>query len=459
MTAPAPSAAPAAPAGARRIWFEGTALALAAAALAVGAGFLPRGGGIRPLPERATALPVQAREVALVERYEREQSYWGEVRARRSSALSFERAATVVTVAVDEGQAVRAGELLAELDRGGLEAQLAAQDAGLEAARARLAELRAGPRREQLAAARARLAQRSAAVDLARALEGRRRLLRDSDAVALEELEAAELERAALEASAEEARQQLAELEAGTRAEQLAAQVAAVEEFAARRAEVAHDLERSALRAPFDGVVSRVTVEVGAVSDPGAPAVELLEASGLEVWVGLPEGRAATLSSAEPLPLRIAGLEHRARLLAVLPELDAGTRTQLVRLALEQDRLGPTVPGQVAELRLPETLAEGGLWLGADSLVRSRRGLWAAYVLVPLAETAADAEELPLGATHRLVRRELETLATAGERVLVRGDLAPGELVLDGGAQRVTAGQWVRLARQVDGESAAEPAR
>jgi hypothetical protein len=197
MTAPAPSAAPAAPAGARRIWFEGTALALAAAALAVGAGFLPRGGGIRPLPERATALPVQAREVALVERYEREQSYWGEVRARRSSALSFERAATVVTVAVDEGQAVRAGELLAELDRGGLEAQLAAQDAGLEAARARLAELRAGPRREQLAAARARLAQRSAAVDLARALEGRRRLLRDSDAVALEELEAAELERAA----------------------------------------------------------------------------------------------------------------------------------------------------------------------------------------------------------------------------------------------------------------------
>ena len=82
-----------------------------------------------------------------------------------------------------------------------------------------------------------------------------------------------------------------------------------------------------------------------------------------------------------------------------------------------------------------------GIWLPLSALTGSSRGLWAAYVVVEL-----PTEEHPDGATHQLIRRDLEVLHTDAERVFVRGTLEEGDWVVRDGLQRLVPGLRVRLA-------------
>lgn len=431
-------------------------LSVAGAALAVGAvayGAMnlsavvgQREGGIRAVPERAPALPVRAIRAAGVEGYERERSFAGEVRARRSSQLAFERSARIAELAVSEGQRVAAGEVLASLDNRDIEARRGGAEARLDAARAQLAELEAGPRAEQIDAARARVDELVQRLELARIVETRRQKLIETQAIATEELDAARIDAAALEASVASARAQLEELEQGTRTEQLAAQRARVAELEANLVAIEVELDRSRLVAPFDAVIESVHAEAGSVPAPASPVLSLVEAVDTEAWIGLPPDRAAALDPGSSHTVRIGARELDARFLTTLPSVDRATRTRTAIFRLSDVDISVAVPGEIAELVAAETVDARGIWLSAEGLVQSRRGLWAAYVLVELEADTSGVE----GATHRLIRRELETIATDGARVLVRGDLAEGELVLADGAQRVTAGQPVRLIDEVE---------
>lgn len=71
--------------------------------------------------------------------------------------LGFAIAGRLKAVAVDVGDQVEAGELLAALDSAAAEAAVAQAQAALQAAQARLKELQAGPRSQEIEAARARL--------------------------------------------------------------------------------------------------------------------------------------------------------------------------------------------------------------------------------------------------------------------------------------------------------------
>ncbi|MEO0651133.1 MAG: hypothetical protein AAFZ65_10690, partial [Planctomycetota bacterium] len=88
---------------------EGAVALALVGAVAYGASQLPNAGGIRPAPESARALPVEAVSVERVTSYTRQRRFAGEVRARRTSALGFERIAQVVELNVDEGERVAAG--------------------------------------------------------------------------------------------------------------------------------------------------------------------------------------------------------------------------------------------------------------------------------------------------------------------------------------------------------------
>ena len=180
----------------------------------------------RPAPAAPAAriLPVAAEPVQPVESYLQRRTYTGEVRARRTSELGFERAGRLIEVAVDEGAWVEAGQPLARLDVSRLEArrsELAARRAG---AAAQLAELVAGPRAEVIAAAGAELQEREQLLELARLQSERRDALFTGAAVSAEERETAALGRAAAAARRDAARRRLEELQAGTRPERIEAQ-------------------------------------------------------------------------------------------------------------------------------------------------------------------------------------------------------------------------------------------
>lgn len=159
----------------------------------------------------------------------------------------------LATVAVESGDPVAKGQLLAELENGVEQAQVALREAELQAARAALARAEAGARCEE---------RRRAAADLARAeaeaTRARSELAR-VEALARQKIStehALDIARAALQA-AEAARDGAAalvdELKAGERPEVLAQARAEVGRAEAALALARAQLERTRITSPLDG--------------------------------------------------------------------------------------------------------------------------------------------------------------------------------------------------------------
>ncbi|WP_204141475.1 efflux RND transporter periplasmic adaptor subunit [Halomicronema sp. CCY15110] len=383
--------------------------------------------------ELTAALPVAALPVESVSEYTTQREYTGELVAGRSSSLGFERPGTVVAVLVDEGDRVVAGQPLARLDIRTLEAQrqqLAAQQA---AAQAQLRELEAGPRQEDIATAQATVAEIEQQLALAKLQRDRRADLYARGAISREELDREVFNTSALENRRAQAQSQLNEQQAGTRIEQLDAQAAQVSQAAASLRQVAVDLDKSVLRAPFDGVVSARSVDEGVVVAGGQAVLSLVEAGPLEAKVGVPPAVADTLSEGEEVAITVGDRPYTATITALLPELDATSRTVTVVLQVAAADL--TV-GQTVRLSLTDTQPAEGIWLPTTALVPSDRGLWSVYVL---AESAAESP----ADVYIVSRREVEVVHTEGDRALVRGTLQPGEQAITTGTHRLTPGQSV----------------
>ncbi len=385
---------------------------------------------------QARLLPIETVTLEALTAYRAMRAYTGKVVARQTSDLGFERTGKLVELTVDEGDRVTSGQPLATLDMQALRATQHQIQAQRAQALARLAEMRAGPRRETIDAAQAQVHEQQAELALARQQRRRRQNLVAKGVIAREEFDAADAGVKTWQARLDAAQRRLDELRAGTRREQIRAQKALVAQFDAHLAALAIDLNKSVLKAPFAGKVAKRMADAGMVVDAGQALFRLVEDSQPEVHVGLPPHVAATLTLDSEQAIRIGSTTHRARVARILPELDLATRTVLTVLTLSTsaDPARLVVPGQVARLELEETIDTPGFWLPLTALTKGERGLWSCFALVP------DAEASALRAEHRLV----EILHTDNSRVFVRGLLRAGERVVKTGTHRLVAGQRVQ---------------
>jgi len=343
----------------------------------------------RPLPVDPIAaqgpLPVATFVPEAVDGYQVTRWYLGRVEAARSSELGFELAGQLDAIAVQEGDRVSSGQLLATLNTGRLEAQRAE----LEAA---VAE----------ADARRRLAQLT--------------LTRLSGVVNAGGV----------------TRQQLDEAREGLRVAEAASNLAR-----SRVDTIKVELAKSHLRAPFEGTIVRRMVDEGRVVGAGEPVLELLEGGAPEVRVGVPADLVEHLSLGSSQTVRIAGRELAARVLAVIPAVDPRTRTVDVRLALPPDAAGVPRAGEIASVGLQQWLPRRGYWVPLEALTEGLRGTWNVYTLAPV-EGAGEAWEIRA--------YPVETLHVAPDRAYVAGDLSAARRLVASGLHRVVPGQHVRPA-------------
>ena len=247
----------------------------------------------------------------------------------------------VTGVAVDEGEQVKAGALLvrfesndlsvqrqqasAEVDeqrvnllkltRGNRPEEIQEADANAGALHAALDAARNGPRAQDIAQARADYEATQADADNAQANFERMQKLVATDTISRQEFDSDRAKRDSALKKSESARQRLAELQAGTRREDLAAaeahyqqaQAAATLSHKGSRSEdiaAAHDalaaaqahvadldvsLSEAKLVAPADGVVETVSLRPGDLVPPGRIVLTMLEPAQLWVKVYVPE--------------------------------------------------------------------------------------------------------------------------------------------------------------------------
>lgn len=399
-----------------------------------GAAFLASGKADSESAQKpVTLLPVKVKPLQQVSSYSELRVFTGVLKARRASELTFDRTDRLVQLLVDEGDYVKEGSSLARLDARTLltrEKELLAQR---DEAKAVLAELIAGPRKEKIAVARADVKDVEAQSERAE-LEYRRQInLRGTTAGTQEAFDNAKHQYASMKARLEAAKRRLEELEVGTRKEKIDAQKAVVARLDAMLETLQVDIEDSTLQAPFTGRISARHVDEGVIVSPSHAIFRLVEDQHLEAHVGVPSHLTTELASEKNSYVKINGRLAEATVRTVMPELNQQTRTRTVILTLASP-LPSFAPGQIARLELEETRKLHGFWVPTSALSRGTRGLWSVYVVVQRK-----------GKAHQVIeQRDVEILHVQSDRNLVRGTLIEGDQLVIDGAHRVVPGQKVK---------------
>jgi len=191
--------------------------------------------------------------------------------------LGFQVPGRVEEVVPHEGDMVTGGVELARLDTGELTAARDAAAAQLQAAEARLAELRRGSRPQEVLQAEAAVRSAQQRADEAGRDAERTQKLFDGGAVSQQALDRALTARDMAEAALDQAQQTLALVREGPRVETVRAQEAMVQQARANVARAEAALTNAVVYAPFDGRVTVRHREPGETVSPGAPVLTLLD--------------------------------------------------------------------------------------------------------------------------------------------------------------------------------------
>lgn len=193
----------------------------------------------------------------------------------RGVDLGFRVAGRLLEVLKDEGDSVKAGDLLARLDALPYTHELARAEAELAAAEADQRMKKSGFRSEEIQQARAALEEsRVLAMDATRSYQRHAGLVAGGG-TSQQNLETAQaaLDQAKQRVLANEAKLKL--LESGFRAEEITTADAKVAQAQAARATAALHLEDTKLRAPSAGIVLTRALEPGAIVPAGATVLSL----------------------------------------------------------------------------------------------------------------------------------------------------------------------------------------
>jgi HlyD family secretion protein len=209
--------------------------------------------------------------------------------------LGFQRPGRIDSIGVQEGDEVVTGQELAWLDRSELDAQRGAAQSHRAGAAARLAELEAGYRTEEVAQAREALrAARERETNAAREAERARRLF-DGGAISERARDAATTALEIATADRAAASERLDLLERGSRKEQIAAQRAMLAQATAALAQVDAALQNAVIRAPFEGRVTVRHREPGETVAAGMPVVTVANPADRWIRIYVPEDEVGRL--------------------------------------------------------------------------------------------------------------------------------------------------------------------
>ncbi|MDM8216561.1 efflux RND transporter periplasmic adaptor subunit [Desulfovibrio piger] len=208
----------------------------------------------------------------------------------RQVDTGFRVGGRIAAVLAEEGERVRAGQVLARLETDLLEAETNRIRAQLEQQEATLQRLERGYRSEEIAGARADEAAAAALAENARINLHRVEAMRASNAISQKEVDNARGTYRNAAAKHKAAKEQLALVSAGYREEEILAQRAVVAATRASLQQAVIHLNDAELKAPQDGVVLTRAREAGAIVDTGQTVytLSLVNPVWLRVYVDEP---------------------------------------------------------------------------------------------------------------------------------------------------------------------------
>lgn len=273
-------------------------------------------------PQATLPMQVATAQLNLENGYSVTRKFPGQIQAAQRTTMAFEQGGTLALLAVDEGDTIAAGTLIARLDTRLINAE-----------------------QTRLTAVRRAL---EAQAELARRTTERQTELKDRGFASKQAVDNVAL--------------RLTELEAR------------IAEIDASLASITLQLEKSELRAPFDATVSTRLVDTGGAVGAGQAILSLVETGGQQFRVGLTPGMVTALSEQSQFQVIFGGNSYELTYESILPELDSATRTRTVLFNIAGDDLPPL--RDTGMLVMTQQVVERGAWVPLSALQDAPRGLW-----------------------------------------------------------------------------------
>lgn len=209
----------------------------------------------------------------------------------RQISLAFDGNGRIAQLRSEEGDKVKAGQILGLLDTHALELQAEQAEANVEIHKQALIKLRNGSRPEEITQAKAQLASAEATASLSDQNLSRITRLRSSGTSSVQAVDQAQSEAAAAHARVEQLHAALQLITAGARSEDIAAAEAQVKSAQANLALLRHQIDQGQLKAPVDAVIRSRLREPGDMITASSPifALALTDPKWVRVYINEPD--------------------------------------------------------------------------------------------------------------------------------------------------------------------------
>ncbi len=258
----------------------------------------------------------------------------GTVEPTQSATLAFERAGTIATMLIEEGQSVSKGQVLAELDNRRIKSQLKSLDASL--------------------------ARVAADLELAKRVETRQRSLQNNSFNSQNDYD-----------------------QAKSRVSMLSAQLREIESQADA---LKIDLERTQLIAPFDGKIVSRTNHAGSHQPAYQPVITMVQDDAMRVRTGVPAKLKDSVSPNTEVTISTAQGQYAGIVDFRGPTIDPRTRTLSVLVTPKQP--ASLIYGDVVSVSFSVSHDAEGYWVPSSALVSGTRGTWLVRALKDGSELA-----------------------------------------------------------------------
>jgi len=391
-----------------------------------------------PGPQKAQKPPQEVRVVSAAKSaISQTLELTGELAATESVVIASMVDGPIVFSPWREGDRVKAGQKLVEIDRRVYRANVQSAEAAVKVARAKLDDMESGTRPEEITKQKESIRQLEESAAYAKSDFERTAKLVESGALAGEATDKTRVEYVSQATRLAAAREQLKMLEAGSTRTALAVQQAVLYEAEARLDLEKAKLAECVIEAPFSGVITKLYVSPGDMASAKARLIEVADLSSIVVRFAVPEAFAAQTRTGMDLEARLDAYPDKAfngRVIRVYPDIDRRMRTRTVEAKVAG--IPEILPGMFARLTLKLKQADNAVVVPLAALMTTPAGEKAVFVM-------KDGQAL---------RRKVTTGIEATERIQLLDGVNPGDKVIVSGHKTLKDGMNVRVVEPVKQE-------
>lgn len=289
--------------------------------------------------QEQAAAPVKEVKQVVLERVKQEQANFvsetsGTLLPLEEAVVSFEVGGRVIELNRNEGDNVKAGDVLARVNSQDYSLQVASSNAALQQSAASLSKVNNGAREQEVV--QARLLVEKAKTGYQKMQDDFKRIeqLYQEKAISKSEFENAQNALTLAEKDLQNAQQSYSLVTQGARAEDKELSKATYNQAVVAKEVAASTLAKAQLRAPISGTILAKLSSTGTLVSPGTPVYQVGNIDTLKVVLPVPDREISSWKVGETLSLDLYGQNRDAKVTKIFPATNQSTGTIGVEVQL-----------------------------------------------------------------------------------------------------------------------------